>query len=139
MSPTIQVADPKTASQLVSGFYEVSNHQWRWTARQFSVYLAPPVGGGQKGGELTVNLYFPDTEMKELGSITLTAYIADYELQSVTFRKSGAHQYRSDVPPAALCTDLVPVQFIFDKALPPSIADLRELGGVVTSISLRAQ
>jgi hypothetical protein len=136
---SVRVADPERRHQLISGFYDVVNHQWCWTARQFQVLLGPPKDGGTRGGVLTVNLYFPDNEMNEVGSITLTAYTGDFELESVTYKKAGVQEYRSDVPPEALCTDIVPIQFIFDKALPPSNRDPRELGAVVTSITLRAK
>ena len=39
MATTVQVADPKMAAQLVSGFHGVENGSWRWTQRQFTVAL----------------------------------------------------------------------------------------------------
>lgn len=41
LASVVNVADPRAAIQLVSGFHALENDSWRWTARQFTVTLRP--------------------------------------------------------------------------------------------------
>ena len=71
--------------------------------------------------------------------MTLTAEIDDYSMAPETYSKGGEHFYVREVPPNLLRTNIVPVIFTFDKASPPAGADGRELGAVVSLISLISQ
>lgn len=81
-------------------------------------------------------LYFPQSEISELGPITLSATTPGFALGEATYYKGGSHQFEVEVPRGALCTNILPVTFSLDKYLPPSQQDGRTLGTVVTSISL---
>jgi hypothetical protein len=133
----LSVADPDAARQLLWGFYEVSEHAWRWTAPQFAVAVRPPEGSDSKGASIRLGLYFPEDELTQVGPMTLSARTDCYELDSITFQKPGLQEYRSKVPAKLLNTNILPIIFSFDKALPPSATDSRELGVVIRSVELR--
>lgn len=136
LSNDVKMSDPTSVKQLIAGFYGLEEHKWRWTARRFAVVFQPPAGSQQKGATLRLQLYFPDSEIKQLGPITLTTDVSDITLSPQTFSKPGAFSYVRTVPAAVLHTDLLPVVFSFDKALGVGVKDERELGAVVTEISL---
>lgn len=122
--------------QLISGFYGLENKKWRWVARRFAVVLRPPPGSERDGAILRVQLFLPEPQIQKLGPMTLSADVGDAELQSETFAKGGIYWYTQDVPAALLRAELIPVVFSFDKAMPPSLTDGRELAAVVTQVSL---
>jgi hypothetical protein len=128
--------DLRHADQLISGFYGVEENKWRWTAKQFTVGLGPPPGAGQRGAKLVVQLYIPDGHVEKLGPVKLRAEAGGKALAPETFDKGGSFTYARDVPAATLDTNLLPVTFTLDKAMPPSPGDGRELGAVVTAIGL---
>jgi hypothetical protein len=136
MASTVQVADPKMAAQLVSGFHGVESGSWRWTERQFTVALGVPAGADQTGGTLELRLTVPPQSIEKLNSLTLTATIAGTDLGPETYSKPGPYIYKREVPARLLPADPVKVAFTLDKAMKPGGADLRELGVVVTSIGL---
>ncbi len=136
IASTIVMANPTTADQLLSGFYDLENNAWRWTARKFSVALETPPDAAQKGATLLLQLYVPDAQSKKLGPMTLSAQINDAHLAPQTYAGSGRFTYSREVPSSVLQQQMIPVSFSFDKATPPSGAEARELGVVVTSVEL---
>ena len=76
--------------------------------------------------------------MQKLGPMTIEADVGEVSLAPETFTKAGAASYVRDLPPAVMPADvLLPVVFTFDKAVAPfEITDSRELGAVVTEVSL---
>jgi hypothetical protein len=132
----VNVADPTTTKQLVGGFYKIEAKTWRWTAREFIVSLLPPPGAEQKGAKLSLHFFIPDGQIAKLGPMTLTAEIDSYSLPPETYSKGGDAYYVREIPAQLLRTNLLPVIFSFDKASPPSGSDNRELGAVVSMISL---
>ncbi len=135
----VNVADPSTAKQLVGGFYKIEAKSWRWTSRQFIVSLLPPPGSEQRGAKLNLHFFIPDDQIAKLGPMTLNAEIDDYSMSPETYSTGGEHYYIREVPANLLHTNIVPVIFSFDKASPPAGADGRELGAVVSLISLISQ
>jgi hypothetical protein len=89
--------------------------------------------------KLTVDLYFPPSEMNALGPITLNASSSEHEFGAMTYYEDGPQKFEVEISPEALCTNVLPITFSLDKYLPPSRAEARELGMVVTSISLRSE
>ena len=130
------MSDPQTAYQLVSGFYGVEGHAWRWTARKFSVGLKPPPGAAGNGAKLRVDLYIPDVLIQQLGPMNLSASIDGRSLDAEKFTEPGLHQYRRDIPAAWLDSNIIPVNFSLDKSAPPVGVMGRELGIVVSAIGL---
>ena len=133
---TLQMADPKAAIQLLEGFHAVEHDRWRWTAGKFSVTLKPPAGAEQKGATLVVNFAIPEPVLTQLKSTTLTASIGATQLGSATYSSAGDHAFKADVPPSAFRAEAVTVDFSLSNFLPAGTSDKRELGVVMSVISL---
>jgi hypothetical protein len=133
---TISTADPTLAKQLVGGFYKIEAKSWRWTARQFVVSLLPPPGSERNGAKLSLHFFIPEANVAKLGPMTLKAEIDDLVLPPETYSRGGDCYYVREIPAKLLRTNLIPVIFSFDKAMPPAGPDGRELGAVVSLISL---
>ena len=136
MASTIHMGDPKTATQLISGFYGIEQNAWRWTGRRFSLVLRPPLGASQKGATLQLRLTVPSVIVEKLKTISLSAAIGGSALPPETYTQAGDYTYTREVAPALLAGGSVRVDFQLDKSIPPSGADLRDLGVVVLSAGL---
>ena len=136
MASTIHMGDPKTGTQLISGFYGIEQNAWRWTGRRFSLALAPPLGAAQRGGTLQLRLTVPPVIIEKLKTITLSATIGGSALAPETYTQPGDYTYTREVAPALLGGEAVRVDFQLDKSMPPSGADLRDLGVVVLRAGL---
>ena len=139
MASTIHMGDPQTAPQLTSGFYGIEQNAWRWTGRRFSLVLRPPLGAAQKGVTLQLRLTVPPVIVEKLKTIALSATINGTSLPPETYTQAGDYTYTRDVAPALLGGESVRVDFQLDKSMPPSGADLRDLGVVVLSAGLEAK
>ncbi len=136
MSSTVRMGDPGAASQLAAGFYDIEDHAWRWSMRQFSVNLRPPAGSAQRGAILFLSFTIPPPVLEKQPSISLSASINGNKLPPETWSKPGTYTYQRDIPGNLLTGDTVRVDFELDKALPPSDKDARELGVVVSKAGL---
>jgi hypothetical protein len=132
----LKISDPNSEKQLISGFYGLEQGQWRWTARRFAVVLLPPPGSQQAGATLRLKLYIPETQIQKLGPVTLRADVGEHSLAPEKFAKGGTLEYSQNIQPSLLGPNMLPVVFTFDKALPPAATDGRELGAVVSEVSL---
>jgi hypothetical protein len=81
-------------------------------------------------------MYVPKEQIEEIGPMTLTATIDDYQMAPETFSNGGSVTFSRDLPPQLLDTNILPVQFSFDRAAPPSARDSRELGMVLSDVGL---
>jgi hypothetical protein len=136
MASLIQMADARSAGQLVSGFYDVEQNAWRWAQKRFSVVLRPPLGAAQKGATLTLRFTVPEVIISKLQGVTLTATVNGSALAPETYSKAGDYTYSRDVASNLLTGDSARVDFALDKALAPSEADQRELAVVVLGVGL---
>jgi len=127
-APSITMADPAEAPQLLTGFYDLEGKS-RWTARSFSVLLktAP-------GAELSLQLYLPAPQLQNLGPITLSVNVAGHELPARTFSKPGEYTYSAHIPSDALATGLAVAKFQLDKSSAGRNGDARDLGIIVTEV-----
>jgi hypothetical protein len=132
----IRMSDPRGVPQLNYGFYHLESNLWRWTGRYFGVYLQPPKGSDRAGAVLTVTLFFPEDAMEELGPVTLRTWSDHCVLGRRTFRKAGSYDYTIEIPPRLCLTNVLPLDFSLDKAIPPRPEDGRELGAVVSYVGL---
>jgi hypothetical protein len=66
--------------------------------------------------------------------VTIHATVNGTALPSETYTKSGEYTYSHDVPPNVISGEAVKVEFAMDRALPPTGADQRELGLVVSVV-----
>lgn len=134
MATMLTMSDPRAAAQLVSGFYNLEQNAWRWTAGHFSVILRPPRNADQIGAILTVKLSVPQPVIEKVKTVTLSAAIHGNILAPETYTTPGEHTYTRDVPAAALHGDSAKVDFSLDRYLPAGAAESRELGLIVTTV-----
>jgi len=139
MASAVSMGDPKVESQLVNGFYGVEAGAWRWTARQFTLVLRTPNGSQAKGATLQLKLTVPQVVIEKLKTVSLMATASGSTLSPETYTQPGDYVYTRDVPPNALTGDATKIDFQLDKAIPPSGADLRELGVIVLHASLETK
>ena len=140
MASIVHTGDPKSDPQLVSGFYSIEDHAWRWTAQRFSVVLRPPAGAAERGATLNVGLAFPDAVASKLKTVSLSGNIGATALPPETYTQPGTYTYTREVPANALAGEAVRVDFQLDKAIPPGTGgDQRELGLIVSSVGLEAK
>jgi len=135
----VQVDDPRTSAQLVSGFYPLEDNTWRWTAGKFSAELKPPAGASENGAKLELKLNIPDVVIKNLGTITLSASAGGARLTPRNFTEPGNYVYAADVPAEVLRGDSVTIDVSTDKAIPAGQIEKRELAVIVTSVGLVAK
>jgi hypothetical protein len=77
--------------------------------------------------------------VEKLKTIALSATINGTSLPPETYTQAGDYTYTREVAPALLAGESVRVDFQLDKSMPPSGADLRDLGVVVLSAGLEAK
>jgi hypothetical protein len=134
MASVVAAADPHVATQLVGGFYGVEQNSWRWTAGRFSVLLRPPRTAATNGALLQLKFTIPDVAISKLKAVSLSAYVNGTPLAPESYTKAGEFTYSRDVPANLLAGEVARVDFSLDKTMPPSAADRRELGVVVSLV-----
>lgn len=139
LATSISVADPKDATQLLSGFYNVEGDAWRWSMKQFAVSLAPPTGAAQNGATLVLNFALPDAVAGKLLGVSVTPTVAGRPVPPCHVTQPGEQTCQFAVPAAALKADAVVVEFTLDKAVEPGEGDSRQLGLVVSRIGFVAK
>jgi hypothetical protein len=133
IASSISTGDARAAKQL-DGFYDIENG-WRWSKPQFSITL----GSGPANDRLVVQLFIPDSSIKKLGAITLTAKIGDHAFAPETYRKPGQYAFTRDLELSWIHAGQNRIDFSLDKFLASTPADSRELGIVVLSAALEAK
>jgi len=136
LASVVRTSDASQAPQLLNGFYGIENNSWRWTAKQFSVLLRPPMGAAQSGARLDLAFTIPQAALDRAKSLTLSASVEGVGLPSETYTRAGQCVYKRDVPASAITKDALRIQFSLDKSIPPAGADRRELGVIVASVAL---
>jgi hypothetical protein len=136
-SSDLRMSDKYSAKQLIDGFYDLEQNQWRWAAGRFAVVLQPPAGSERTGATLQLKMFIPESQIQKLGPMTLSADVGEVSLAPETFTKGGSFSYCRDISPKLIGPNLLPVVFRFDKALAPFEADSRELAVVVLEVSLQ--
>lgn len=136
---TVTVGDPKSAPQLLSGFYDIENGAWRWTGKQFTVELGVPFGAGQKGAALELHFTIPDVVIEKSKTVTLAASVDGNALPPETYSKPGEYTYTRDVPPALLNAASVKATFTLDKTIQAGGGDVRDLGIIAAAVGLKGK
>jgi len=139
LASTIYAGDPNVAAHFAKGFYDVEENAWRWTGKEFSVDLSPPLHSDQKGAQLVMKLAVPDAVIQKLTSVELSASIQGYKLEPQIYTKPGQYTYTRDVPADKLQSDVVRIDFAVDHTLPPTDTDIRTLGIIVSEVGLVAK
>lgn len=130
------MSDERSERQLLGGFWALEDGKWRWTARRFAVALQAPPGSERTGAKLRLQVFIPPMQIEKLGTLTLNAVIGDSQLPSMSMNISGPYTYTQAIPPSLIGRDPLPVMFELDKATDNRKVDGRELGVIVTSVSL---
>ena len=133
---SLKMNAPTAKEQLTKGFFQLESGTWRWTAGNFTITLKTPPGAAQKGATLTLNLVASASVLKQVHSQSLSAAVGSQTLKTEKYVDAGAHTFTADVPASLLTGDTVAIDFSLDNSLPPSPADRRELGVIVTAASL---
>jgi hypothetical protein len=139
LATVVNVADPKAAPQLLTGFYGIEQNAWRWTSGRFSALLRPPRTATSKGAELELHFTIPDVVISKLHALSLAASVNGTPLSPESYTQAGQFTYSRDVPARLLGADSAKVDFAVDKTIPPSAADQRELGVIVSSVGFAAK
>jgi hypothetical protein len=139
LATTVHVADPRSSAQLVSGFHDVEQGAWRWTAGKFAVVLRTPRGAAEKGAVLRLKFSLPEAVIAKLNAVSLGAAVGESKLAPETFTQAGEFTYEREVPPEAMAGESAKVDFYLDKSLPAGAVDLRELGVIVTSVGFESK
>jgi hypothetical protein len=136
MASSVSMGDPRSASQLIAGFYTIEQNSWRWTARQFTIVLRPPFGAAEKGAALKMRLTIPDPVIAQIKTVSLTASVDGHPLPPETYAKPGQYTFTRDVAASLLTGESTRIEFQLDKTMAPANGDVRELGIVAQSIGL---
>ena len=139
LASVVATADPHLSRQLVTGFYGVEQNAWRWTTGRFSVVLRPPASAATKGATLEMKFAVPEASINKLKAVTLSAYINGTPLPPETYSKPGQFTFSRDIAPGTLSGDVARVDFSVDKTMPPTAADGRELGVVVSMVGFQSK
>lgn len=131
--------DPGAGIQLLKGFHETEHNAWRWTMGNFSVTLRTPEDALKKGARLTARFSLPDAAISRIHETTLTARLQETTVGSQTYAKGGDHVFTADIPPAVLHPEATTVDFSLSKFIAAGTLDNRELGVVISLISLESK
>jgi len=137
LASVVATADPHAVKQLLSGFYGVEQNSWRWSAARFSVLLRPPRTAAKNGAVLQLKFTIPDVAFPRLKGVSLSAYVNGTALTPESYAKAGQFIYSREVPANLLTGDVARVDFSLDKTIPPTAADRRELGVVVSVVGFQ--
>lgn len=132
----VKMSEPKTAVQLVRGFYSLEAGAWRWTKGQFSLTLRTPAGAAQNGARLELKGVLPDAVISRVHETTLECVINGQAIEPLKLTKEGEFLLTRDVPASALSADSVTLDFRLDKFLAAGQVEERELGIIVLSVGL---
>ena len=131
-SRMLKMNDPGVSDRL-QGFHEVEESGWRWTRRTFSIVFPLSDGRQTHGAALSLNLYVPEAVIARFGSVTLSAAINGHTLGDAVFRSGGVATYKRSINATLLRKTQEKITFSLDNSLPPTAADARELGIIVSS------
>jgi len=135
----VQVADPRAVPQLVSGWWDVEDHAWRWTARKFAVVLRAPIGSARRGAILRFRFTLPDVVFSRFKEVILSASMQGKLLAPETYRQPGAALYTRDIPPDLFSKPSVRIDFELDHSFTPGNGDSRDLGVIARSMGLESR
>jgi hypothetical protein len=132
----VRTGEPKTAVQLVRGFYALESGAWRWTKSEFSVTLRPPAGAEQNGARLEIKLTVPEAVIAKIPETNLLCTVNGHAVEPEKINKAGDLLVKRDIPASALTGDAVTFDFRVDKFLAAGQVEERELGLIVLSVGL---
>ena len=137
LASVVKMSEPRTAVQLVRGFYGLEQGAWRWTKSEFSITLRPPTGSAQSGARLELNLTVPEAVLAKVGgSTSLACTVSGQALEPETYSKPGDFTYTRDVSPSVLTADAASFDCKVSKFLAAGQVEERELALIVLGAGL---
>jgi hypothetical protein len=134
----VTTGDPQCDGQL-TGFHQIEQEGWRWSSKEFTAKLGMPARRTAAGLKLVTVVYVPDSVIRRLGPITLTASLGGEVIGRQVFRRAGSHRLTARLDASKLDPRLNTFRFALDKSVEPSPEDKRQLGVIVSSIAIEAQ
>lgn len=133
-SSLLVVGDPRSSNRLLSGFYGAEQNRWRWTGRTFAVALRCVGDPSEETRSLVMRFVIPHEAAQQLLPLEISASVAGVDLRPELFRADGRLKFTREIPTNLFEKKDVAVSFSLNRTIPPSPADLRELGIIVESI-----
>jgi hypothetical protein len=133
----ITTGDPRCAAQL-DGFHQIEEEGWRWSSKKFAATLGMPARRQAGGLQLILSFYLPDTLIRKLGPVTLTARLGGGVIARQVYSQPGARQLAARLDGVILDPRRNTFQFELDKCVGPTPDDKRQLGLIVSSIAINA-
>ena len=119
-----KTAEPPIDVVLGEGWYPLEKGIWRWTEQSFTVNVKLP---SIQARTVQFRFHVPAGVLQELGSIRLSAVVADSFLPGVEVKTAGDHIYSQPLPPHLPASGFN-VRFLLDKTFRTETGDVRELG-----------
>jgi hypothetical protein len=128
----LNLADIRTKSQLIDGWYSLEDGAWRWMSGRAEAVLAAP----QKCPvRFEMQVYFPPDHMRRAGGpVTVSVLINCRSLGQQTYSEPGGYRLEFAVPAQTIGDRTAQVSIRCSRAVAPSKTDLRELGAVVSAL-----
>ncbi len=139
LSSTVSMSDAAASSQLLSGFHTLEQGAWRWSMKRFSVSLAVPEPARTRGGRLELKITLPEAIAPPMLGAQVTASIGGRKLPAYQVARTGEQVAAFDVPPELLSAMAIVADFELDRAMPPREGESRELGLIITQVSLASR
>ncbi|MEX2263079.1 MAG: class I SAM-dependent methyltransferase [Bryobacteraceae bacterium] len=117
--------------ELLYGWHEAEEEGWRWTRGRFAVQARP---SHVPASLLRMRLFIPQAVMERLGSVTLYASIDGCALVPEKFTDPGIYTYHRPLGHSG--EGALEVSFWLDRILEPGEGDDRELGIIVSSLTV---
>lgn len=128
LASAILMSQPRDTSQLLTGFYDLEQGAWRWTARQFSVSLAPPAPRAERPGRLEFRFTVPDIAAADLKGVKIQATVEGRSLGAFQSTQPGEQIATFEIPKELMKADALIIDFALDKTIPHRESETRELG-----------
>jgi len=139
LASIVSMGDAAASSQLLTGFHTLEQGAWRWSMKRFSVSLAVPELARTRGGRLDLKITLPEAIAPPMLGARVTASIGGRSLAAYQVSRTGEQVASFDVPRDLVNAMAIVVDFELDKVIPPKEGESRELGLIITQVSLAAR
>ena len=128
----LNMGDIRCRPQLLSGWYTIEEGAWRWMAKEAEAVVRAPSGSSS---EFALQLFFPPNYMERAGGpVTVSVRLDGKPLARETYVRAGGYRLSATVPRDRLTSPDATVAIRLSRAMPPSGAEQRELGAVVSGL-----
>jgi hypothetical protein len=128
----LKMGDIRCRPQLLSGWYNIEEGAWRWMAKEAEAVVRAPSG---YSSEFALQLFFPPDYMERAGGpVTVSVTLDGKPLAKETYVRPGGYRMSAAAPRNRSTSPEATVGIRLNRALPPSGAERRELGAVVSAL-----